>query len=153
MNKTIIPLLLLSLLLVVSCSTPTKEEIISINLRDHKDLAMHIHPSLSIVIKGTVIPIPDGIGISPAGLRVIHTHGSDGRLHLESPYETEFLLEDFFTIWGKRFDEQCILDACVDERHTLTVKVNGQVDTRYGKIPLRNHDTIIIEYTPIQNQN
>ncbi|HSU72638.1 MAG TPA: hypothetical protein VLJ21_02205 [Candidatus Binatia bacterium] len=124
----------------------TPKDPLQINLRDHNNLAMHIHPFLEIIINGKSFPIPANIGITDAGMRVIHTHDSTGKLHVESPYPTSLYLSDFFKIWGKRFDDQCIFDNCKDDTHDLKMYVNGEPSDLYGALLLRDGDRIKIVY-------
>ena len=122
------------------------ENVLDINLREHANLALHLHPKVQIKINGEDISIPTNIGISPTGMKVIHTHEGDGTLHVESPYPHQFYLEDFFTIWGKRFTDKCIFEYCEDASHALEVYVNGEKSNLYGLIPLYDHDEIRIIY-------
>ena len=126
--------------------TATPQNVLDINLREHKNLALHIHPKVMIEINEQNYPLPANIGISSQGMRVIHTHEGDGTLHIESPYPHQFYLEDFFTIWGKRFTDQCIMEYCEDEKSALTVYVNGEVSELKGLTPLYDHDEIRIVY-------
>jgi len=61
------------------------QNILDYNLREHKNLALHIHPNLEIEILGEPYPIPANLGVSERGMSVIHTHKDDGNLHTESP--------------------------------------------------------------------
>ncbi len=126
--------------------TAEPQNVLDVNLKEHKSLALHIHPKVSIEILGKDYPIPSNIGISSEGMKVIHTHESDGTLHVESPYPHQFYLEDFFTIWGKRFTGTCIFEYCADENHSLKIYANGDESTLYGLLPLYDHDEIKIVY-------
>ncbi len=118
------------------------------NLKQHSgSLSLHIHPQVEIEINGEKQLIPVNIGISPQGMRVIHTHESDGKLHVESPYPHQFVLADFFAIWNKTFSSTCIFEYCTDENHTLTVFVNDVESNEYGNIPLYDLDRIKIVYS------
>ena len=149
MNKTKINIVLsLSILfLLISCNTtPTHDELLQLNLKEHKEVTLHIHPTIEIEIMGETQTIPDGIGITNNGMRVIHTHGTDGKLHIESPYPAQFYLKDFFTIWGKTFTQNQLFLYTTDDKHTLKVYVNGKEDPRFGDIPLNDADKIKIVY-------
>ena len=125
---------------------PQTQNVLDINLREHANLALHLHPKVQIMINGEEFPIPTDIGIFPNGMKVIHTHEGDGTLHVESPYPHQFYLEDFFTICGKRFTDKCIFEYCEDESHALEVYVNGEKSSLYGLIPLYDQDEIRIIY-------
>ena len=77
----------------------------------------HIHAHLTIFVAGHARSVPYGIGITkpelqstPAGAFVgggscfyfLHTHASDGIIHVESPVQRTYTLGDFFDIWGQR---------------------------------------------------
>lgn len=138
----------LLLVMIVSCSSPP-QNVLSVNLQDHKNLALHIHPHLEIVINGEKQVIPANIGITETGMRVMHTHDVSGGIHIESPETHQFYLADFFDIWGKTFNGSCILDSCVDSDHALKVFVNGVEDSRLGAIPLHDQDQIQILFMKI----
>ena len=107
----------------------------------------HIHPEIEIEILGERQLIPASIGLENRGMRVIHTHTADGIIHVESPVAQEFHLKDFFSIWGKTFNSTCIFEYCVDESHTLAFTVNGQPNSEYGNLPLRDKDKMRIVYS------
>jgi hypothetical protein len=125
-----------------------EQNVMDINLREHANLALHIHPKVTITINGENYPIPANIGISSAGMRVIHTHEDDGTLHIESPYPHQFYLEDFFTIWSERFTDSCIMEYCEEGNNSLTVYVNGEISDLKGLTPFYDRDDIRIVYGP-----
>ena len=133
------------LLLLVSCQTQPKDPL-ELNLKDHNNMAQHIHPTLEIEILGENQVIPSDIGISNNLMRVIHTHGTDGKLHIESPFPHQFYLGDFFTIWGKTFNRECIFEHCVDGEHELLMLVDGQPSDLYEGLPLKDGQQIKILY-------
>ena len=153
MNKKYFKLLLLSIFLFVIMftfmrfSNQSKEEnIFEVNLREHKNLALHIHPFLEIEILGQKYTIPADIGISSKGMRVIHTHDSTGKLHIESPYPYQFYLKDFFTIWGKNLNSSCIFGYCEGNGHELVFYVNGIESEQKENIQLKDGEIIKIVY-------
>lgn len=122
-------------------------DVLDVNLREHANLALHIHPIVQIEINGENYPLPENIGISQTGMRVIHTHEGDGTLHIESPYPYQFYLEDFFAIWGKRFTSECIFEYCEDQTHELSILVNGQESSLGPLTPLYDGDKVRIVYS------
>ncbi|HEX4527147.1 MAG TPA: hypothetical protein VH108_10460 [Gaiellaceae bacterium] len=78
-------------------------------------LAYHIHVHLTVFVNGAARRIPYGIGIAaprtgtrtPSGFFVtsgscfswLHTHASDGIIHIESPSPRTYTLGDFFDVW------------------------------------------------------
>ncbi len=154
-------LIFLSFLIIAACSGLEKTsssadtspsagaleggDILSICI-EHKNLAFHIHMTLEIYILGKKKIIPKNTGISRGCMHVIHTHDKTGELHIESPYYHRFYLKDFFTIWGKTFNRNCIFRYCVDENHILSFFVNGFENDEYENLPLRDGDVIRIVY-------
>ena len=136
-------------LILGSSGTPTNNDnILSTNLYSHNSLALHIHPHLEIEINGQKEIIPINVGISGSVMRVIHTHDDTGKLHVESPVPHTFVLQDFFTIWGKTFSGDCIFEYCTNGTHELRVTVNGQPSAIFGEIPLKDLDNIKVVYGP-----
>ena len=86
-----------------------------INCEPLERLAYHIHIHLTIFVGGTARRVPYGVGIAPplqgtqtsGGYFVgsgtcfawLHTHASDGIIHVESPAAKTYTLGDFFDIW------------------------------------------------------
>ena len=62
--------------------------------------ALHIHVQLQLWKDGQPIPIPAGVGITADCTYWVHTHTSDGILHVESPEVRDFTLGDFFAVWA-----------------------------------------------------
>lgn len=144
--KILAPVLIMFILFIAGCASNNPEDILKVNLREHKNLALHIHPFLEIEINGIRHVIPANVGISETGMRVIHTHDDSGKLHIESPYAHQFYLKDFFTIWGKNLNATCIFENCAGQNHTLQFFVNGAESMEKENIPLMDGDRIKIVY-------
>jgi hypothetical protein len=114
-----------------------------------------MHAYLRIYVDGEPRAVPLGIGIggprtitkNPGGPFVsggscfsfLHTHASDGIIHIEAPGKVRFTLAQFFAVWGQR----------LDRRHIGPVKgrVIAYVDGRRWRadpraIPLLRHSQI-----------
>ena len=79
-------------------------------------IAFHTHAHLTVFADGKAYQVPYGIGIgqplqgqnTPSGAFVgsgscftwLHTHASDGIIHMEAPKTMGFTLGQFFRIWG-----------------------------------------------------
>ena len=79
----------------------------------------HIHVYLSIYVNGRQTRVPAGVGITlPSSIQHfasglyydvglsnclywIHTHVSDGVIHVEAPHKMSFNLGQFFDVWGQ----------------------------------------------------
>ena len=100
----------------------------------------HSHPDLAITISGVVrtLPVTFGTGYDGSCARVIHTHTSDGVLHVETDQNVNYILGDWFLIWGHWASSltTSILNstqifsykAGPGTGHTLSMTVNGSVD-------------------------
>lgn len=128
-----------------SCKTASA---IEINIGGHTNLALHIHQDLKIVIDGKQQIIPANIGIAPNIMRPIHTHDKPGELHVEGPCKRDFNLGEFFKIWGREFNSQCIFDKCTDNGE-LKMYVNSLPNNEFENLILKDDDSILIEYKSI----
>lgn len=112
----------------------------------HNGIGTHIHPVLTIRLKGERVEIPENTGIDSDCMHPIHTHDNSGTLHLEFPKPRDVRLKEFFEIWGKRFDSQCIFEHCNGSEGTVKMTVNGQPNTEFGEYVMHDHDQIEIMY-------
>ena len=65
--------------------------------------AEHYHPHLRIIINGNEVPVPANIGVDPAtgAMSALHTHETDGTIHIEANTVGEvFTLGQLFIQWG-----------------------------------------------------
>jgi len=65
--------------------------------------AEHYHPQLRIIIGDKDAPIPANIGVDPTtgAMSAVHTHETDGTIHIEADTVGEtFTLGQLFTQWG-----------------------------------------------------
>ena len=111
--------------------------------------ALHIHQHLDLLINGTTVPIPAGIGIDEAGgfLSPIHTHDTSGIIHVESSVVRDFTLGEFFDIWGVRFTKDSIGGYTASATSTLAVYANGSLVTGDPRnLVLTEHQEIMIVY-------
>jgi hypothetical protein len=83
-------------------------------------LTYHVHAHLAVFVDGAPRSVPLGIGIGApldvAGTEggpfaaggqcfsYLHTHASDGIIHVEAPTEAGFTLGQFFDVWRQRLD-------------------------------------------------
>jgi hypothetical protein len=67
--------------------------------------ADHYHAHLSVYINGQPAAMPAKIGIAPddSCLYWLHTHSTDGIVHIEAPPHHSFTLGNFLDLWGQRF--------------------------------------------------
>src|SRR4051794_21886736 len=86
-----------------------------------ESLLFHIHAHLAIYVDGEPYEVPMGVGIgqpwdtAPGSVGPfitggscsswLHTHTTDGILHIEAPIPRTFTLGDFFAVWGQPLSE------------------------------------------------
>jgi hypothetical protein len=119
-----------------------------------EQLAYHIHAHLAVFVNGTQYALPAGIGIPgsaveqttegpiAAGGRCfywLHTHTSDGVIHIESPTARIYTLGEFFDEWHQPLST----DRVGDVHGRITAFVNGKLwKTSLRAIPLLPHALI-----------
>jgi hypothetical protein len=112
-------------------------------------VAFHIHAHLTVFAAGKAYQVPYGIGIgpplqgvnTPSGAFVergscfmwLHTHASDGIVHVEAPKQMSFTLGQFFAVWGAKLSRTGVGEA----KGNVTAFYNGKVwKGDLGSIPL-----------------
>jgi hypothetical protein len=107
----------------------------------HLGLAFHIHAHLDIFVNGEKVTVPALIGINPAYFVELHTHNTDGVIHIESPHEGKRLtLGQFFGEWAVFVNSRCIGSEC-----GLSWYVNGKRQSgNPAQLVLKAHQEIAI---------
>jgi hypothetical protein len=128
-----------------------------------EQLAYHIHAHLTVYVRGTLRPVPGGIGIP--GSQVVndpqvgpvaqggqciywlHTHAPDGVIHIESPTRRIYTLGTFFDEWHQPLDAARVGTA----RGPVVAIVDGHRWRRNVRaIPLTPHAVIELSVgTPV----
>lgn len=119
-----------------------------------EQLAYHIHAHLAVYKEGQLYSLPGGIGI-PGSQMVqtsegpvaagghcfywLHTHTSDGIIHIESPTRRIYTLGNFFNEWHQPLSA----DQVGNVHGKITAFVNGKLWTKdLRTIPLVPHAVI-----------
>ncbi|HZU68863.1 MAG TPA: hypothetical protein VFA09_16415 [Ktedonobacteraceae bacterium] len=114
----------------------------------------HIHVHLSIYVNGKNITIPKGIGIASDGscFYWLHTHTSDGIIHVEAPQQaSNQKLDDFMTIWHDGF-ANLGFPSVLTQQTGWKVYIAGKPFTGVvtsplnTEVPLTSHEVITFEY-------
>ncbi len=126
----------------------TPQAIDAIQCLPNESTTYHVHAHLDIFLNGQPYVVPALVGIVPnTCFYWLHTHDSSGVIHIEAPETKTFTLGQFFSIWGKPFNNTQILDNVASDNNTLSVYVNGnKVSGDYRSIALNAHDEIAIVY-------
>jgi hypothetical protein len=108
---------------------------------------MHTHANLQIFVHGKPETVPVDIGITNAAIQSLHTHDTNGTVHMESSVARTFTLGEFFDVWGVRFTPSCLGAYCNGGDNTLQVFVNGQEQTGDPtQIAMNDQDVIVVTY-------
>jgi hypothetical protein len=110
---------------------------------------LHIHQHLDIWVDGRKVTVPAQIGIDAGGgfISDLHTHETDGIMHVESPTQQTFTLGQFFDVWGLPLSADCIGSLCERGARQLRLWVGGkEVTTDPKRIVLAEHQEIAIAY-------
>ena len=96
--------------------------------------------TIVVVVDGEAVPLAPFIGIDRlrAVQAPVHTHESNGDVWLEGDGNRDVTLGQFFTLWGVRFADGCLGDACRD----LEVTADGAPVVDPQALLLRDHDVI-----------
>jgi hypothetical protein len=122
-----------------------------------EQLAYHVHAHLQVYVDGQPRVLPAGIGIpgavaqqTPQGSFVgngrcfywMHTHTTDGVIHIESPTARIYALGTFFDIWGQHLSSHDVAGAT----GPVTAYLNGKRWTKDPRtIPLESHFVIQLD--------
>lgn len=89
---------------------------------------------LRITVDGAPVEVPAYVGIDRvrALQAPVHTHDTSGQVWLEGRETDAVTLGQFFTVWGVRFDDQCLGSAC----GTLMVNVDGKISSAPREVRL-----------------
>jgi hypothetical protein len=99
---------------LASAGTTRRATVDGIQCKPVEQLVYHIHAHLAVFDDGRLYALPAGVGIPGSQAQQtqygpvaeggqcyfwLHTHTTDGVIHIESPLRTIFTLGDFFDVW------------------------------------------------------
>ncbi len=122
---------------------------------------MHIHPQLSILIRGASETLPANIGINQNlwtdrsldqygvnGFSPLLTRDSSGTIHVESNTVRDFTLHEFLGIWGESMDSGQIVSNPIQPGESVCLFVNGQSMSPSSDVTFDNQQKILLEIPP-----
>lgn len=120
--------------------------------------AVHIHAHLDIIANGAPVTVPADIGIDEDHGKIspLHSHDTNGVIHVESPTKpATFTLGQFFAEWQVSLGADHIGGLVADTTHHLRAYINGQPYAgNPADIVLAAHDEIALVYgTDAQQTN
>jgi hypothetical protein len=140
--------------LAPASTTSTSRDVDGVKCAPIEQLAYHIHAHLQVYVNGLPYALPGAIGmIDPVAEQTaygpfygaegcyywLHTHASDGVIHIESPTQKIYTLGQFFDEWGQPLTG----DDVAGHKGTVSAIVNGKPWTITPRdIPLTPHATI-----------
>lgn len=110
--------------------------------------AEHIHPELSVFVRGDELEIPLNVGIDPSQppeqMAGLHTHDGSGVIHVENAASPT--LGQFFEVWGVPFSADRLgpHEAKGDERVRLWV--DGEPSTEFGDLVLEDGQQVVVAF-------
>jgi hypothetical protein len=124
-------------------------------------IRMHIHPQLSILIRGASENIPANIGINRDlwrdhsldrygvnGLSALLTRDSSGTIHVESNTVRNFTLNEFLAVWGESMDYSQVVGNTVHSGESACIFVDEQSTSLSNDVVLVDQQKIILEIPP-----
>lgn len=98
--------------------------------------------TITVTVDGENVSLAPFIGIDRlrALQAPVHTHEASGDVWLEGEGNRDVTLGQFFTLWGVRFGDGCLGNACTD----LNVIADGQMVDDPDALVLRGHDLVEI---------
>ncbi len=95
---------------------------------------------LIVTVDEQPVPLAPFIGIDRlrAVQAPVHTHDDSGEVWLEGEGNRSVTLANFFILWGVRFDEACLADACSG----VVVIADGRNVEDPASLVLRGNDVV-----------
>lgn len=112
-----------------------------------EQLNFHVHTHLDVFVDGNEQQVPNNVGRldSPSCLYWLHTHTTDGLIHIEAPQSREFTLGQFLDIWQKTNDSGGFFSSVSGKN--ATVYIDGdQFGRNYREAPLESLEQIALVY-------
>jgi hypothetical protein len=132
----------------ITSDNPNFPVVNDIACQANEQLAYHNHAHLSIYVNGSAVSLPAGIGIAPDNSCIywLHTHDSNGVIHIESPNANTYSLGTFFKLWEDHFSALGY-PSQLNTTDGWTIYVNGKPYTGdFHAIQLLRHELITMAY-------
>jgi hypothetical protein len=127
---------------------PARLARIGIPFSNMEGTALHIHPRLEVYVNGTEVTVPTDIGISYSeqAMAALHTHDTEGRIHVESPVIRNYSLGQFFDTWGVRLTRNCIGGHCSTGARRLRAFVDGAPVADPRAVTLADDQDVVVAF-------
>jgi hypothetical protein len=108
----------------------------------------HIHPRLSVYVRGEEIPLPVNIGIDPSrppqAMAGLHTHDQSGVIHVENAAQPT--LGQFFEIWGVPLSSTELGPYEAKGSEQVRMWVDGEPSTEFGELVMEDGQEIVLAF-------
>ena len=105
----------------------------------HEEGGIHFHVSLVTVHNRQPQMLPAGIGITHDCMKPLHTHSEDFIIHVEYEEPYEFVMGDFFDVWGEK-------NPYINSE-VVGVSMSGKrYNGNYRELILEDGQNIVIEF-------
>ena len=105
----------------------------------HEEGGIHFHVSLVTVHNRQPQMLPAGIGITHDCMKPLHTHSEDFIIHVEYEEPYEFVMGDFFDVWGEK-------NPYINSE-VVSISMNGKrYNGNYRELILEDGQNIVIEF-------
>ena len=144
-------LLLAAIIAFVLWARLTSKTIDGIGCDPLEQVGYHVHAHLTLVVSGTVLYPPAGVGIHYEHLCLywLHTHDASGIIHIESPRRFTPTLGNFFDIWGQPLSARHVWKFVLRPDQSMKVYVDRKPYVGSPRtVRLRNHTAVTIEIGP-----
>jgi hypothetical protein len=125
-----------------------QQRVKALGLPDPSDLVFHIHAHLAVYADGKKQTVPADIGIIPSSqfLASLHTHATDGVIHMEAVRPYRFKLGQFFDVWGVKFTPTQLGAYHAGKGLVLQAWVNGKRVADPVSYSMKPHDNIVVGF-------
>jgi hypothetical protein len=132
----------------IASDNPTYPVVDDIACQTNEQLAYHVHAHLSMYVNGQSVSLPANIGIASdrSCIYWLHTHQTDGIIHIESPNAKKYSLGTFFKMWEDYFSSLGY-PSQLSSKDGWQVYINGKpFSGDFHNIQLKDHDLITLAY-------
>jgi hypothetical protein len=91
-----------------------------------EQITYHVHARLTIRVDGQAQTIPATIGQRQTCIYWLHTHSTEGVIHIEAPAPTTFTLGQFFDVWGQPLDATHVATTTAPAGSSVWAFVDGK---------------------------
>jgi|GEM_PF-3263220 hypothetical protein len=123
------------------------EDLKKIVIKEDTKLAVDFSFNLKMIINSQAQAIPANYGKNEDEKMIFSTDTSNGDVRVQLPEKMSFILNDFFVLWGSKFNKNCLLNHCLGGTGSLKMTVNGAPNSKFNNYVIQQDDQIVITYT------